>query len=535
MSSSSCMTSSTRNSKEYRSRFKEHLSICIPPPDHPVLGSRFSPESPPRLPARTISSWMNASTVRSSIPVHNETGSVDIRSISSPSVASTRKSRLGRLFFDIRTLVHDKGPDVPPVPEPPMSPWAPLHVEKRNCCHDCPCHAVTKKSSRWECIKRKVLIYALLLIILYLLGNTIALDTRVFGPQNTVQVASNSTSSPSGLSANAQQCLSQFTVNAPSDPSGYPCSTCLPTLQTVPSNFTDGTTQDSQNILNVIQFCGLRSIFETSDSSGQSTLQNGNWAQDIKFCAWSGVACDGSGKVASLSLTFPGVPSSLPNELGALSGLQSLSVIGNQAIPAGSLPGSFTSWTLLNTLHLESTAITSLPDSLFSVAKSLGTLTLVKNGQMGNSLPSSITSSSLQNLITNGQSLTNPLSQLSQSTSLQGSLKLLDLSSTSISGVIPSSISSLSSLAELHLDSNSLSTPLPDSFPASLQILTLSNNTGLTGTVQGSFCSLGNLQTCDVQNTGLSASTGCGVCQFSPAVSSSSPLPSAVPVATASA
>ena len=33
------------------------------------------------------------------------------------------------------------------------------------------------------------------------------------------------------------------------------------------------------------------------------------------------------------SLTFPGVPSSLPSELGALSGLQSLTVVGNQAIP----------------------------------------------------------------------------------------------------------------------------------------------------------------------------------------------------------
>ena len=56
----------------------------------------------------------------------------------------------------------------------------------------------------------------------------------------TAQARSNSTSSnPSTvtLSSSAQQCLSQFTLNAPSNPSGYPCSTCLPILVAVPLNF----------------------------------------------------------------------------------------------------------------------------------------------------------------------------------------------------------------------------------------------------------------------------------------------------------
>lgn len=326
-----------------------------------------------------------------------------------------------------------------PMQEAELPPWPPLHIEKRaGCCHDCPCHALAAKKSkkgRLDRLRKKILIYVLVMIILYLLGNVIALNTRVFAPQVDVHVTSNgTTSSSSTLSAEAQQCLSQYNVNAPSDPSGYPCSTCLPTLQAVPSNFSDGNAQDSQQILNAIQFCGLRSIFETSNGDGQAALKNGNWAQDVKFCAWTGVSCDGTGRVASMyvhiqvacepvsnerslrSLTFPGVPSSLPNELGALDGLQSLSVVGNSAVPgvyimfgdrihlltiplsAGSLPGSFTSWTSLNTLHLESTAMTSLPDNLLTVAPKLSTLTLVKNGQMGNNLPSSITSSSLQNL-----------------------------------------------------------------------------------------------------------------------------------------
>ncbi|EKM53372.1 uncharacterized protein PHACADRAFT_211070 [Phanerochaete carnosa HHB-10118-sp] len=508
-------------SRDHSSRFKEHLSVYIPQPDVQAESSRFSPDSSLAGPSHTLSeSWPNASTVRSLTPTHSVPVRECIRDSEAhsvpPSIApSSRKSRIGKLLFDIRTLARDKEPEV--VQESRLQPWPPLHIEKRGCCHDCPCHAVPKKKKR----RRAILIAILILIILYLLGNVAVLNTRVFAPQSVVLVSNGTAASPE-LSAEAQQCLTQYTVNAPSNPAGYPCSTCLPTLQAVPTNFSDGNPQDSQQLLNAVQFCGLRAIFETSDNDGQTALKNGDWVQDVKFCSWNGVSCDNAGQVSSLSLTFPGVPASLPNELGALSGLQSLTVVGNSAIPAGTLPSNFTTWTSLNTLYLESTAITSVPDNIFSVAKTLSTLTLVKNSQMGNGLPSSITSSSLQNLIVNDQSLANPLSQLSSSSSLQTSLKLLDLSSTSISGVIPSSISSFSSLVELHLDSNSLTVPLPSSFPAPLQVLSLSNNTGLTGSVLGSFCSLSNLQTCNMQNTGLVAPSGCGICQFSSTSSSTS-------------
>ncbi|KAI0821147.1 hypothetical protein BC629DRAFT_1587457 [Irpex lacteus] len=54
-------------------------------------------------------------------------------------------------------------------------------------------------------------------------------------------------------------------------------------------------------------------------------LKNGNWAQDVKFCAWNEVAYDGKVSLLSFKLTFPGVPSSraaMSNELGALTGFQ---------------------------------------------------------------------------------------------------------------------------------------------------------------------------------------------------------------------
>ncbi|KAI0821148.1 hypothetical protein BC629DRAFT_430099 [Irpex lacteus] len=44
---------------------------------------------------------------------------------------------------------------------------------------------------------------------------------------------------------------------------------------------------------------------------------------------------------------------------------------------------------------------------------------------MGNFIPSSITNSSLQNLIVNGKTLSNPLPYLTTSSCLQSSLKLL--------------------------------------------------------------------------------------------------------------
>ena len=84
-----------------------------------------------------------------------------------------------------------------------------------------------------------------------------------------------------------------------------------------------------------------------------------------------------------------------------------------------------------------------------------------------------------------------------------------------MTGSIPSSISSLTALVELHLDNNELTNPFPSAFPGTLQVLDLADNAGLSGTVDGSFCTLGGLQTCDVSGTGLKASGSCGVCQFS--------------------
>ncbi|CAL1711568.1 unnamed protein product [Somion occarium] len=492
-----------------------NLSIAIPPQDFPVETSRFSPESPPLppVPSRAGSMWTNATTMRSPTPKAKDVEANRPRSPQrSPSSPSSRfRARFTKLFFDVRTLMKDRDAELVPIQPAHLPPWQPLNVEKRSCCQDCLCHRPKERSRRY-----KLLICLLVIIILYLLGNVSFLNARVIKLSSSSTSTDKRTASTSKtLSADAQECLSQYNVNAPSDPSGYPCSSCLPVLQSVPSDFSDGNATDTEQIQNATQFCGLRAFFESMDNDGQAALQNGQWVENMRFCAWGGVSCDGAGRVGALTLSFPAVPATLPNEIGALTGLTSLHVIGNSNIPGGSLPSSFTSLKSMTLLHLESTAITALPDNVFSSLDQVTTVELVKNGQMGNDLPSSVTSLPLQNLIVNGQNLNNPLQTLSSSSSLQRSLQLLDLSSTSLSGSIPSSISSFSALVELHLDSNNLTNPLPSSFPSSLGALTLSNNSGLSGSVQGSFCSLGKLQNCEMTGTGLTAAGGCGVCRFS--------------------
>ncbi|KAH7925290.1 L domain-like protein [Leucogyrophana mollusca] len=480
------------------SKFREHLSISLPTADIHIEKSQFSPASTV-TPSRFSSSVK--SFMRKSSPKDIEAGMP-----STPRSASVR-DRFTKLFFDLRTFGQE--PEMVPIQEPRLSQWPPLHVEKRRC----NCHAEKDKHRK----RRTWCLLILIIILLFLLGNTIFLNVRVLSMTSTPNTSTGTSSSSSSysLSVDAQQCLSQYTLNAPSDPSSYPCSTCLPTLQGVPSSFTSTNTQDGQQVINAIQFCGLRGIFDTANANGQATLGNGSWVQDVKFCAWTGVSCDGSGRVSSLQLTFPGVPATLPNELGSLTGLESLQVIGGNSIPAGALPSSFTNLTALANLKLQATAITSLPDSLFSSLKAVTTLTLVNNANMGTSLPSTLTQLSLQNLVVNSQQLGNPLSSLSSSSSLQSSLQLLDLSSTSLTGTIPSSISTFSALTQLLLSSNNIQAPLPSTFPPSLQILSLQNNTALTGTVPTSLCSSSSLKSCSLQNTGLSASGGCGSCQLS--------------------
>ncbi|KAF8435063.1 hypothetical protein L210DRAFT_3551804 [Boletus edulis BED1] len=420
------------------------------------------------------------------------------------------RDRFTKLFFDLRTL--NAGDPDHPVHDPCVTQWPPLHIEKRRCpcqLHDPKHEARVRKQQR----RSRCLLILLIIILLLLIGNAVFLNIRVLS-LSTSTTTNQTTSTTNALSVDAQQCLSQYSLNAPASARTYPCSTCLSVLQAVPSSYTSSSANahNTQVINNAVQFCSLRAIYETANAQGQATLGNGSWAQNVNFCTWTGVSCDTSGQVASLQLAYPGVPATLPNEIGGLTTLQSLEVIGGSGIPAGSLPGSFTNLTSLMTLHLEATSITALPNSLFASPglTRISTLALVRNSQMGTSLPSSLTSlTGLQNLLLNSQALSpSPLATLAASSSLAASLHTLDLTSTSITGSIPSALSSFKGLTQLLLGSNNLTGTVP-TFPSTLQVLELNRNAGLGGSIA---CPPAPLAQCSVQGTAISVA-GCGVCQ----------------------
>ena len=219
-----------------------------------------------------------------------------LRSHSTNARRQTIRDRFTKIFFDVRTLdERSNNRDIDLVSVRSLSPWAPLNLDKEKSPLPTayprypPPQKKQKKRFRWWAL-------LLILIILALLGNVAFLNVRVSELTDAVNKdppSSTPTSTPSdpSLSNDVQECLSQFTLNAPSDPSAYPCSTCLPVLSNVTNNV---------NAANAVQFCGLRAILESTSTTGQTALSNGGWGKDLNVCAWSGVSCSDSGLVTSL-------------------------------------------------------------------------------------------------------------------------------------------------------------------------------------------------------------------------------------------
>jgi len=104
------------------------------------------------------------------------------------------------------------------------------------------------------------------IFLLYLFSNVVVLDVRLYtlsqAPPQAPSTTSPALASPPAntiiLSTNTQQCITQYTLNAPGNPTRYPCDMCLPLLALVPLNATAyyAVARDAT------QFCGLRSIWE---------------------------------------------------------------------------------------------------------------------------------------------------------------------------------------------------------------------------------------------------------------------------------
>jgi hypothetical protein len=337
------------------SKFKEHLSLTIPPPDPSHEHSRFSPDSP----TFSLGGFAMHKYFTRSKPRDFEEGSAT--SLSAWSAILSFRHHFDRIFSHLRASRKEDGPSVQgvvPVATLPakLQEWRPPDIWKQatqgqSALHD------QGQPTRLQMLRARAPIAALIVFLLYLFINVIIINVCVFATACTpayLPFATPPTSAPTTtgtLPANTQQCIAQYTLNAPSDPTGYPCSTCLPLLAALPMS----ATAVYPAALDATQFCGLRSIWEDAGQQGQAGLEAGGWVKDIKFCTWSGVRCDGTGRVSSLSvfmviafaianhspftcrqLTFPAVPVSLPVEFTNLTALETLEIIGD-----GNTPGRF--------------------------------------------------------------------------------------------------------------------------------------------------------------------------------------------------
>ena len=297
------------------SKSKDPLSIAVPPPPNPASGaferSRFSPDSPTEHAFPLGRHIFHRSSPRSRRFDPEKGPASDSVPGSSQSSQPSIRDRLARLFVVLRANRRNASDSsvqrvasivVAPRSEAPV--WRLDHVRESNAQHARHVHPQpTRMQERYS----PALLFAFIVFLLYLFINVIVLDIRSFNPSHssprlppTTPPASAPTSTIM-ISADTQQCITQYTLNAPSDPKGYPCSTCLPLLSAVPAN--DSPVYPVAR--DATQFCGLRSIWEDAGPQGQAGLEAGGWVKDIKFCAWSGVQCNGAGRVSSLYVSSP--------------------------------------------------------------------------------------------------------------------------------------------------------------------------------------------------------------------------------------
>ncbi|GMH20264.1 hypothetical protein Nepgr_022105 [Nepenthes gracilis] len=241
------------------------------------------------------------------------------------------------------------------------------------------------------------------------------------------------------------------------------------------------------------------------------------------FCKWSGVVCDGSGLVTSITLSSKSLSGTIPSSLNSLSQLTLLSLQNNSF--SGPIP-TLANLTLLREVYLDFNSFTSVPDGAFAGLSSLQTLSLSGNLNLSPwPFPSELTQS--PSLVTFYASNANLVGSVPDIFGSFPNLQNLRLSYNNLTGSLPSSLggsevqnlwlnnqatglsgqldvlATMTQLAQVWLHSNAFTGAIPD----------LSNCTGifdlqlrdnqLTGPVPTSLTSLSNLRNISLQNNKL--------------------------------
>lgn len=369
-----------------------------------------------------------------------------------------------------------------------------------------PIRPQSKYSAAW-------LVPAVLLLLFFLI-NIVYIDVRLAnGSLVSTIIQSGNVDSATSLSLDTTQCLFQYNLSAPFLPKTFPCDTCLPRMQGLPTAYASTHPEDAEIARESVQFCGLQSLYTASGTAGAAALEKAGWMRDNRFCTWNGVTCDGTGAVATLEMIFPAVPSAIPVEIGALASLRNLTLVGNGAVPYGAMPNALARATSLASLHLERTAITGpLDDVLLAAWPDLRTLTLISNINMGTSLPYYLGQNALESLVVQEQGLREFI--VVGSTIITTSLVTLDLSANALTGPVPALLSAFTALKELRLGGNDLTGPLP-TLPVGLETLDLNHNARFGGfTLPATLCGSHTLIQCDMRLTSFANTTSCGACMF---------------------
>ncbi|KAJ4955874.1 hypothetical protein NE237_012657 [Protea cynaroides] len=174
-------------------------------------------------------------------------------------------------------------------------------------------------------------------------------------------------------------------------------------------------------------------------------------------CLWSGIKCDNSKRVTSISLAFKGVSGTLPSDLNQLSQLRILALQNNRI--SGPLP-TLANLANLEEIYLDNNNFTSIPSTFFTGLTNLQKMTMNQNANLAPwTIPEDLKDSS--------------------------SLVYFYASNTNAMGVIPDIFGSFPNLESLRLSYNNLTGPLPKSFAGSgLQSIWLNNQLfGLSGSI----------------------------------------------------
>lgn len=258
----------------------------------------------------------------------------------------------------------------------------------------------------------------------------------------------------------------------------------------------------------------LRNSLEFDSSISTKLVQ---WDHAIDCCNWSGVKCDNAGHVTSLDLSYESINGGLndSSSLFRLQFLQRLNLADNYFANEVPLPSGFGKLTRLTYLNLCNTNFSGQVPSEFSLMKRLVTLDLSTIHYYENNVLK-LENPNLEMIVQNLTELQELYLDRVNISAPQGydwsqtvsssllNLRVLSLSSCSLSRPPNTSLLKLKYLSFIGLDRNNFSSPFPEFFKnfSNLTVLTL-GRCNLYGEFPKTIFQLSKLQTIDISENKL--------------------------------